>query len=899
MTPPEILDYSLGELIGEGSTGLVWSASHQGKDGFAVKTFKGLAINRQLLSDALVRIYNGPQHPGIAKICDFDMASPQAYVTTELLAEEVRLANGQTLLRTNSMESLCGNINSDKAWAIAILMADAMAFLHRNRIAHCNLKPSNVLFENMEPTRPQLVDFTQGMLGGIEQIEPGDSLFYSSPEQLRNPDHFIEGSAQSWDVYSFGATVYRLITGNFPRLNKDIVAFLKRNKSELSIRARIDRQQLANSLENETEISWDAPQNSRLEGNYRKIIEKCLKLDPRERYVDMREVFETFRSCRIKSNHAATIARLEGKVEKLNTKTRNSRKRSVLLAAGIAAAITACAIDIFFRIQSAPLPPNPVDPSPASAQAPEITTPTLQPSPIETKPAITEGDLAEALAAIKTQLADTSDNFQHSQAALDALFSMISARDGEGNALYSIPNGTLGTLLNYYDDFAGRHSGDIELRAPVASALNNGGELSLLLGDYPAAIEKLDKALNLLGNVETGGNEEGSNRAQKARIHLNLSQAKAAQGLAQAACAEALQAKTIHRQLSGENPESIARTRLLAASSLQLARKLVAANQPDKALPHAEECSALIGKLEEENAANEADLSLLASAAFATGRIHRLRKQNEDAIKFQINAIDRYLELVSSRPEVTDYRFQLARAYGEAADLAALLAETAESTEANSESSSILRELAEANPESAPYRFELARRLRMNAQLLRVAGSAQSALNEQQDAIILLEDLARKHPHIPVYRFELANLRGDQADIHGSSGKHTEAMQTGKQAVDLMQALLTGDLDVEAGKAKRPKYRRTLAGLYARLGYHAQNAGDVSEARHCIEKSRRHYQGLLEANPEDAHAIEGNKWAEESLKILPNPADDDPAQSDPPNKSDATPEKTQPTESQD
>ena len=291
MTPPEILDYSLGELIGEGSTGLVWSASHQGKDGFAVKTFKGLAINRQLLSDALVRIYNGPQHPGIAKICDFDMASPQAYVTTELLAEEVRLANGQTLLRTNSMESLCGNINSDKAWAIAILMADAMAFLHRNRIAHCNLKPSNVLFENMEPTRPQLVDFTQGMLGGIEQIEPGDSLFYSSPEQLRNPDHFIEGSAQSWDVYSFGATVYRLITGNFPRLNKDIVAFLKRNKSELSIRARIDRQQLANSLENETEISWDAPQNSRLEGSYRKIIEKCLKLNPRERYVDMREVF--------------------------------------------------------------------------------------------------------------------------------------------------------------------------------------------------------------------------------------------------------------------------------------------------------------------------------------------------------------------------------------------------------------------------------------------------------------------------------------------------------------------------------------------------------------------------------------------------------------------------------
>ena len=875
MTPPKIPDYSLGHLLGEGSTGLTWTASHKEQEGFVVKSFKGLAINRQLLSDALVRIYNGPQHPGIAKICDFDMASQQAYVTTELLAEEVQLANGKTMLRPNSMEALCGNIDPQKAWAIAILIADGMAFLHRNRIRHCNLKPSNVLFENMEPTRPQLVDFTQGMLGGIEQIEPGDSIFYSSPEQLRDADHFIEGAAESWDVYSFGATVYRLITGNFPRLNRDIVSFLKRNKSELSIRAKIDRGKLANSIENEPIISWDSAQKSNLEGSYRKIVEKCLNLKPEERYVDMREVFETFRACRIKSNHAATVARLESKVGKSNARNTRSKKRSAIMAIGMVGVVTACAIDIFFRIQTEKTHSKQTTAPSIPVQANEppkgsLPTSPSEPAPLAPPTPITQtAENKDALTEIKTKLANTSDDFQHSQAALDAIFMMVSARDGQGNALYRVPDGTLGTLLNYYDEFAGKHSGDLELRASVATALSHGGELSMLLGDYDAAIVKLDKALNLLGNVETGGDESGNNRSQKAYIHLNLSQAKAAQGLAQAACDEALKAKKIHQKLSLENPSSISYMRLLAASSLQLARKLVADQKPETALPHAEECSALAVKLEEENSANESDLSLLAAAAFETGRIQRMRKQYEEAIQFQIDAIDRYLHLVSSRPETADYRYQLARSYGEAADLAALLAETAESTEANSESSSILRELAESNPDTASYRYELARRLRMSAQLLNASDSTQAALEEQQNAIVLLDDLNRKHPHIPAYRFELANIKGDQADMHGSLANYTEAKKVGKQAVDLMQELLTADLDIESGKTKRPKYRRALAGLYAKLGYYTQSSGDISEARHCIEKSRRHYEELLALNPEDAYAIAGNAWAKESLSLLP------------------------------
>ncbi len=41
-------------------------------------------INRQLISDALVKIFNRDEHPGIVDVHDFDLASPEAYMATSL-----------------------------------------------------------------------------------------------------------------------------------------------------------------------------------------------------------------------------------------------------------------------------------------------------------------------------------------------------------------------------------------------------------------------------------------------------------------------------------------------------------------------------------------------------------------------------------------------------------------------------------------------------------------------------------------------------------------------------------------------------------------------------------------------------------------------------------------------
>ena len=87
MTPPSIPDYTFRSLIGEGSTGRVFAVEYGAQTRMALKAFDSDSINRQLISDALVKIFNREEHPGIVSVHDFDLASPQAYVATSLLPE--------------------------------------------------------------------------------------------------------------------------------------------------------------------------------------------------------------------------------------------------------------------------------------------------------------------------------------------------------------------------------------------------------------------------------------------------------------------------------------------------------------------------------------------------------------------------------------------------------------------------------------------------------------------------------------------------------------------------------------------------------------------------------------------------------------------------------------------
>ena len=141
------------------------------------------------------------EHPNIIKVqCAFEALSTAYYVMPWVGGKELQQAAPPP-----------GEITEEWLSPILHCLLDALAYLHSCNIYHRDVKPANILLT--EEGTPILIDFgaARAIISERSATMVG-SAGYSPIEQI-----VANGKRGPWtDVYSLGATCYRLITGSKP-----------------------------------------------------------------------------------------------------------------------------------------------------------------------------------------------------------------------------------------------------------------------------------------------------------------------------------------------------------------------------------------------------------------------------------------------------------------------------------------------------------------------------------------------------------------------------------------------------------------------------------------------------------------------------------------------------------
>ena len=145
-----------------------------------------------------------------------------------------------------------------------------LKFIHENGVMHRDLKPGNILFDQHGTVRISDLGFAKAILSDTStSLSMSGGLIgtpaYMAPEIWRGKP----ATPQS-DIYSLGCIIYEMLTGQ----------------------TLFEGETPAESM---TKHLIDGPQyNQDLSDNWRELLNKCLAMDPNERFHDINDLFAKF-----------------------------------------------------------------------------------------------------------------------------------------------------------------------------------------------------------------------------------------------------------------------------------------------------------------------------------------------------------------------------------------------------------------------------------------------------------------------------------------------------------------------------------------------------------------------------------------------------------------------------
>jgi serine/threonine protein kinase len=200
-----------------------------------------------------------------------DDTCPQQGIVFHEAIEQANL-NVDDLHRLRRDYPFSGMSYVDAVLEIAIQITEALKYVHRCGIYHCDIKPSNVLLTSSGEAK--LFDFNLALADDSSSDQVGGTLAYMAPELLAA---FTDGNSVGvqvdarTDIFSLGVMLYEMLTGKLPfDLPRDI-----EDRRELARHLLVQQAAGPGSL---------VKANEAVNRSLADVIERCLVADPVARH---------------------------------------------------------------------------------------------------------------------------------------------------------------------------------------------------------------------------------------------------------------------------------------------------------------------------------------------------------------------------------------------------------------------------------------------------------------------------------------------------------------------------------------------------------------------------------------------------------------------------------------
>src|SRR5688572_4257530 len=202
-------NYDLEVKIADGGMGSVYRArSRVTGEVVAIKILSPHLASNPVLRRRLEQEYNAARtldHPNVVRALDFGSEDDIPYLVMEFVEGE---SLGQRIER-------CGKLEEAEAVRIIAQVAQGLHKAHKQGMIHRDVKPDNVLLTPAGQAKLTDLGLVKEVDADLNLTRTGRGLgtpHFMSPEQFRN----AKKADVRCDIYSLGATLYMMVTGQLP-----------------------------------------------------------------------------------------------------------------------------------------------------------------------------------------------------------------------------------------------------------------------------------------------------------------------------------------------------------------------------------------------------------------------------------------------------------------------------------------------------------------------------------------------------------------------------------------------------------------------------------------------------------------------------------------------------------